>query len=426
MSQAQTRMFILTDARANNNKFWEVTMTEDGAISSRNGRVGSKGQSRNLGHGEMLLNRKIREKERKGYKEIEIVGAASSGALNGQKLATAAEEQIGQGDPVVADLVRQLAKINRHQILAASGGQMDLDLSTGIISTPLGVVTSDNISEARKLLQSFESFVEQGKFDDRSYIEALEKYLMFVPQKVGSRQGWHRDFIADMDALTSQGSLLDQLEASIGVAEQRMKDASKQPDAPVDKIFDVSMKVSDCPKLRRKVEDLYNKSRKAIHASHRLKPARIFEVSLGDMDREFAEDGAKMGGHMELWHGTRAHNLLSILKGGLIIPKSSGSIHVTGRMFGDGLYFSDQSTKSLNYAYGYWDGGSRDARCYMFLADVAMGAPWHPTRTGSSVKPPKGYDSVFARGGQDIVMNNEMIVYRTSQARLKYLVEFEI
>jgi poly [ADP-ribose] polymerase len=94
-------------------------------------------------------------------------------------------------------------------------------------------------------------------------------------------------------------------------------------------------------------------------------------------------------------------------------------------MFGNGIYFSDQSTKSLNYAYGYWDGGSKDNRCYMFLADVAMGMPWHPTRTGSNVKPPEGYDSVFARGGKDIVMNNEMIVYRTSQANLKYLVEFE-
>jgi poly [ADP-ribose] polymerase len=94
-------------------------------------------------------------------------------------------------------------------------------------------------------------------------------------------------------------------------------------------------------------------------------------------------------------------------------------------MFGNGVYFSDQSTKSLNYAAGYWDGKAADERCYMFLADVAMGRPWHPDRTGSSVKPPAGYDSVFARGGKDRVLNNEMIVYRTSQVNLKYLVEFE-
>lgn len=424
MPQAETRMYILTDTRANNNKFWEVSIDEAGHVNSRYGRVGAKGATRALGHGEALFNRKIREKERKGYKQIDIVGAPKAEGMGGAQLASAAEEQIGRGDPVISDLVRQLARINRHQLLAATGGQMDMDLTTGIISTPIGVVTADNISRARKILMDLEPFVRSEDFDDRSFMDALEQYLMLVPQKVGSRQGWHRDVIPGTDALTEQGALLDQLESSIEIAEQRMKDAAKKPGEKPQQIFDVKMELSNNPWLRQKVEAFYEKGRSTRHASHRLKPARIFEVSLGSMDRDYAQDGEKIGGTMELWHGTRAHNLLSILKSGLIIPKSSGSIHVTGRMFGDGLYFSDQSTKSLNYAYGYWDGGARDDRCFMFLADVAMGTPWHPTRTGASVKPPKGFDSVYARGGQDRVMNNEMIVYRTSQARLKYLVEF--
>lgn len=425
MAAAETRMYVLTSARANSNKFWEVTIDESGKVSSRNGRVGSKGQTRALGMGEALFNRKIREKERKGYRQVDIVGAAPAAGPNNAELQTAAEEQIGQGNPVVTDLVRELARINRHQILAASGGQMDLDLSTGIISTPLGVVTGQNLDRARKLLQQVEPYVAKENFDTPKYIEALEEYLMLVPQKVGSRSGWHRDFITDLSGLTEQGQLLDQLESSIEIAEKRVRDAAAGPRAPMEKIFDVSMSISEDPDLRKRVLELYEAGKSRMHAAHRLKPARIFEISLGDMDRAYAEDGAKIGGEMELWHGTRAHNLLSILKGGLIIPKANGSIHVTGRMFGNGLYFSDQSTKSLNYAYGYWDGGARDNRCYMFLADVAMGKPWHPTRTGSGVKPPEGYDSVYARGGQDRVQNNEMIVYRTSQARLKYLVEFE-
>lgn len=421
---AETRMYVLTSAQANSNKFWEVSIAEDGVVSSRNGRVGSKGQERKLGQGEALFNRKIREKERKGYKFIEVVGAPSRGAVNSEDLATAAEEQIGRGDPVIVGLVRELAQINRHQLLAATGGQMDIDLSTGIISTPVGVVTVQNLKDARELLGKIEPYVTKDNFDSPRFITTLEDYLMLVPQKVGARAGWHRDFLTDVEALTSQGQLLDQLEASIDVAQERVKAAADAPDAPVQSIFDVKMTVSEDLVLRKRIESLYAAGRSNRHASHRLTPARIFEVSLGNMDREYEADGAKLGGVQELWHGTRAHNLLSILKSGLIIPKSSGSIHVTGRMFGDGLYFSDQSTKSLNYAYGYWDGGARDDRCFMFLADVAMGKPCHPTKTGRNVTPEKGYDSVYARGGKDHVMNNEMIVYRTSQARLKYLVEF--
>jgi poly [ADP-ribose] polymerase 2/3/4 len=425
MPSIETRMFVLTDANANNNKFWEVSIDAGEAVSSRNGRVGSAGQARVLGRGRSLFEAKIREKTKKGYREVEIVGKPASGAVNGTALVSAAEEQIGRGNPVITDLVRQLARINRHQILAASGGQMDLDLSTGVISTPVGVVTAENVSKARGLLDGFERFVSRGDFDAPAFVTGLEDYLMLVPQKVGARRGWHRDFITGIDSLVQQNALLDQLDASIDIAKARMKEAGEAGASAPARIFDIEMSLSEDAALRKRITAFYEAGRQVRHASHKLRIGRIFEVSLGDMARNWREDGAKVGGVMELWHGTRAHNLLSIFKSGLIIPKENGSIHVTGRMFGNGIYFSDQSTKSLNYAHGYWDGGAKDDRCFMFLADVAMGKPWHPTRTGSNVKPPEGHDSVFARGGQDIVINNEMIVFRTSQVNLKYLVEFE-
>jgi poly [ADP-ribose] polymerase 2/3/4 len=425
MAAIETRMFILTDANANNNKFWEVSIDAAGTVSTRNGRVGSAGQSRVLGSGRSLLEAKIREKTKKGYREIDIVGQPASGSVSGAALVSAAEEQIGRGNPVITDLVRQLAKINRHQILAATGGQMDLDLSTGVISTPLGVVTAENVAKARGLLGGFEGFVTGGDFDDPRFMTRLEEYLMLVPQKVGARRGWHRDFITGLDSLVQQNALLDQLEASIDIAKARMREAVEAGGEAPGRIFDIDVALSEDEALRRRIMAFYEAGRQRHHASYKLRIGRIFDVSLGDMSRSYGEDGAKVGGVMELWHGTRAHNLLSIFKSGLIIPKENGSIHVTGRMFGNGIYFSDQSTKSLNYAHGYWDGGAKDNRCFMFLADVAMGRPWHPTRTGSNVKPPEGHDSVFARGGKDIVINNEMIVFRTSQVNLKYLVEFE-
>ena len=58
----------------------------------------------------------------------------------------------------------------------------------------------------------------------------------------------------------------------------------------------------------------------------------------------------------------------------------------------------------------------------MFLAQVAMGNHYTPNRPLSNI--PAGYDSCYAVGGQSGVMNNEMIVYRTSQADIRTLVEF--
>lgn len=227
MSGIDRRMFILTNANANKNKFWEITMDASGQVSTRNGRVGTAGQERVLGAGEALFQRKIREKTRKGYRQVDIVGAvADEKKVDTAQVASAAEEQIARGNPVIAELVRELAKINRHQIIAASGGQMDVDLTTGVVSTPLGVVTAQNISKARRLLMGFEPFIAQQDFDNPGFVQPLEEYLMLVPQKVGSRRGWHRDFLTEMGNLTEQDRLLDQLEASIEIAEARVRDAA--------------------------------------------------------------------------------------------------------------------------------------------------------------------------------------------------------
>lgn len=419
------QMFVKTDVNANNNKFWEVTLYADGRVQSRNGRVGASGQTNNLGMGgETLYERKVREKIRGGYKEVDLATTAPVAASGSNvSLMAAAREQIARGNAIIADLVDKLTRINRHQILAASGGQMDINLDSGIVQTPVGVVTADNVQAARRLLPVFQDFVQRADFDDPRFIGAVQDYLMLVPQKVDARRGWHHTFLPDTDALVRQNALLDQLEASIEVARKAVDDAAKAAAGETPKVFDVSMTLLEDDRTWKRICDFYKASMNMRHSCAHLKPKRAFTVEISSMRQAWDGDGAALTNQRELWHGTRAHNLLSILKGGLIIPRSGGSISVTGRMFGDGLYFSDQSTKSLNYAYGFWDRGGRDDTCYMFLADVAMGREYHP-RSPFSGRPPQGYDSTFVRGGTANVLNNEMIVYRTGQANLKYLIEF--
>jgi poly [ADP-ribose] polymerase len=169
-----------------------------------------------------------------------------------------------------------------------------------------------------------------------------------------------------------------------------------------------------------RIKKLYNKTRLQMHSCRHLKVKNVYNVHIETMARSFDKDGAKLDPVWELWHGTRTANLLSILKCGLVIPPANAA-HCTGRMFGAGAYFSDQATKALNYAYGYW-GGQRDNNCFMFLADVGMGKSYTPP--GPIRKKPAGYDSVYAIGGRSGVSNNEMIVPRVSMCNLKRLVEF--
>jgi poly [ADP-ribose] polymerase 2/3/4 len=124
-----------------------------------------------------------------------------------------------------------------------------------------------------------------------------------------------------------------------------------------------------------------------------------------------------------LWHGTRSSNLLSILKNGLMIPKANAA-HCTGRMFGDGIYTSLQSTKALNYATDFWNkSGSANQRTFMFLCEVALGKMYEPTSRAVSF-PKTGTNSTWVDAGKCGVMNHECIVYDTAQINLKYLCEF--
>ena len=67
-----------------------------------------------------------------------------------------------------------------------------------------------------------------------------------------------------------------------------------------------------------------------------------------------------------LWHGTKLSNMMSILSRGMIVD--APYTEITGRFYGNGLYFADIFDKS----YKYMDGLDRQGQ-YMLLCDVALG-----------------------------------------------------
>jgi poly [ADP-ribose] polymerase len=245
---------------------------------------------------------------------------------------------------------------------------------------------------------------------------------MLVPQNIGRSQLNVRSFFRNVQAVQKQKSIVDSLQASlVSVMSNKTDNTSK--DDTEDVIFNVTLELITDSKIISNLKKKYSNTKNNCHTSCNLKVKTVYGVTIDNEKKAFEDKGKSIGNVMELWHGTRASNILSILKAGLVIPPSSSS-HCTGRMFGNGLYFSDQSTKSLNYSHGYW-GGSRENNCFMFLADVAMGNHYVPANYGGQY-PVSGYDSTFAKANKSGVTNNEMIVYKLFQANLKYLVEFDV
>ena len=125
----------------------------------------------------------------------------------------------------------------------------------------------------------------------------------------------------------------------------------------------------------------------------------------------------------QLWHGSRNENWLSILKSGLQLHPNAS---ITGKMFGDGIYFAADSDKSFNYTSycgSYWANGQSE-EAYMMLCDTAYGVPCITNTPGipSSFNTDE-YNCVHAKKGRSL-LRDEIIFYDEAAIVPRYLVQF--
>jgi poly [ADP-ribose] polymerase len=436
------RKFVLSEISDNHNKQWCVGLYDSDDVEIEFGRVGvtnTRGVHRNAGIS--FVDKMVREKTAKGYQELKTIdvvndsssiGGSSSSTkkLSNTKLQDIAVQQIEHDSPEVAKLIRWLADVNRHNIIAATGGNITYDDNSGLFKTPLGIVTPDVVTEARDYLTTIGDYVndyeKQGwptRFD-RKFENAIEQYLMRIPSNVGMKLNV-RTFVPDLRAVQAQNQILDALDASYKQAiTQTTSNKNTKQDIKTEqpKVFDIKLFVNNDNKIKTHIEDMYYESRNRKHYDaydYRIK--QIFIVETPTAKNQFEKMGKPIGNIMELFHGSSSSNLLNIMRLGLkTCPPSTA--HITGKMFGStGIYLSNQSSKSLNYSIGYW-GGDRNNRVFMFICDTAMGKYYVPKGPESNL-PRAGYDSTFAKAGISGVTNNEHIVYREYQVNLKYLLE---
>lgn len=435
-NEIATARYIYSDISQNNNKFWNATLYDDGNFKAEWGRVGESPQSRTWGGGKTKFDAKCREKEKKGYVRQQVLSNVSPSATarisSKEELANLAVSQVETNNDLVKALLRRLAQANVHAILAQTSN-VRYDESKGTFSTPLGIINAQAIAEARQELNTIATLVAAQDWENRSFMNAINRLLMLVPQDIGRAKPTAQRLFPNASVVQAKNDLLDALEASLNsVLTNAGSNDSSDASVEAPKLFDLKLHLIEDGAEMDRIRKKYRDTRHHYHSSSSLDVKRAYTVTIGPMLAAFEEKGKPLGNVVEYWHGTKLHNVLSILTKGLqVVPPSTASI--AGKMFGHGVYFSDQSTKSLNYAtgaapgqYGGWDGGAT----YMFLADVAMGKT-HIASDDKGSWPKSGTDSTTALGGKcystyigSTLKNNEFVVYANHQVNLTRLVEF--
>lgn len=421
---ATREMLIYVDTNGNNNKFYELTELPDG-VSVRYGRVGSEGTTR-VYRGYSAYETKKREKLRKGYVPFagdpQPAAAVNRGA---DAQASVIKGLFAKETPAAMALAESLVSNNRHSIALGTGGKITVS-DSGAVTTALGPVTRAQLVEAAALLDGIDRKLPPASAVPSRDISA---YLTLIPQRIANLRG--TDKWLTREWVREQRDLLDALRTAVTLNAPASANDDVEPMQSRHKLVEVAKG----SKVFKDIEKRFRDSMNSIHAAASYKPVRVWAVT-DENAPEWDKLMEDRKWHRTLWHGTTAGNVLSILRTGLICPPSSDARYATsGRMFGDGVYFSDQSTKSLNYAVGAWNRNTGTGNPMMFLSDVAMGREYRTTasdtassavRAARTGKDHKGrpHTSLFVRAGTCGVRNNEMIVWDSPAIKITYLVEF--
>jgi len=434
---------VCVDPADNNNKFYNAFVLADGTFASEHGRVSETNKIATnrwaLSEPEAIKKLEKETKKKMNYKPPKkqpyvrqrTIGSApaSTAARQGKAVSssavksTAVQEISFGGNAQLRKLITWLADVNIHTI--TTNTNISYDAATGSFSTPLGPVTQDAIDDARGLLAIISTPVRKKKIDDQATMRIIGDYLQIIPQDVGMKRGWHHTLFGHTDSMQKQSDLLDSLAASIQTVAPAPKTKTA---AKAKRVFDVKLELVDDKKTVDKIRRKFKSDRGSHSDVASLDVKQVFTIQIASVKDAFEKDGRKLSNIKQLWHGCKASSLLSILKSGLLIFSSSAS-HATGQMWRsgtqNGIYFSDQSTKSLRYATNAWGYGGNIDRTFMFLASVGCGKQ-HIPRSGDSweYRMPAGYDSCFAKGGVSGVSNNEYVIYRPGQCNLDFLCEF--
>lgn len=404
MKLVDKKFFMCSDLEKNSNKYWIIERFADNSVTTSYGRVGDTGAqtTKNFpdeGAAQKFFNSKVKDKQRvktrrDAYTEINILDDATVAKPLSRHISDLAAEQIETTSEEVRALVRWFSDINIHQI--ESSTSVRYNMADGCFRTPLGVVDNNCINEAKQLLEQISKFTD---VEDKECVKVINQYLRYIPQDLGgSHVRIHvKDVFGSGDLLQKQADIIEGLETAISQAKPVEK-------AESERVFNTQLGIVKdegvIGELRSRFSRHYNGS----------SISNVYSVNIANVAENFVKVGHSIGNREQLWHATGPRNILSIFKSGLIIPKS----YSNGWNHGPGIYFSDRSSKSMQYL-------TRERRngvsCgYMFVADVALGNVSYDN--GRSVLKNGASRWAYKQNSE-----SQIIVYNTGQVNLLYLLE---
>lgn len=382
----------------NNNKYYE--MSWDGKspnFTVKYGRVESTETV--LSYPINQWNKKYTEKVNKGYKDVtefvttEVVNSAEPAAL-GKITENKVEEFMSLMKKYTDNLVSAT-----YSVKATSVTQAQVDTA------------QDYINDLLALNQKSKTFEVDANL-------LLVQLYTVIPRKMAKVQHHLLPQITFDKTMVQEQDNLDAMASQVSMVTDDKADAKakKKVKKEVKTILDVLGITMSESKITQEIEYLTKQVTNQ-------KIAAVFQVNKPAEDAYFQKwlDTQKNKQTRILIHGTKCTSVIPILEIGLKI-RPAGNFQFSGKVYGDGNYFSEVVNKSLNYT-GY------DKDKVLLVYEVHTGNPfiydgWYKGNSFSlnyKELQARGFDSTYVKAGGGL-LNSEIIAYKEQQNRIKYII----
>lgn len=465
-----------TDIVNNSNKFYnlevQVAPSGEARLYTNYGRVGGTIAKEyrichSQSHAELESDKIIKSKVKKGYVEVKLI-KADVGSEIGKSKIEASKVAIEDLSKIGISVIEVDNKSTLHSEVqdlvktwfGVTADFVELNLDTK--KCPLGQLSVDQITKGKGILEEARKIVHQPAPDVTELNKLTNSYYSNIPHNFGYTR-IHADTLR-LDSDTKLDKAFDILDVFTDAKNIQSVMSKKSNVDNQYATLNANLEWIDPTSPTWKwIDTMVHGTRAPNHSGlGKLKTHKIFKVTRKDEEENFLKVSEKIakdcGKHtpsdvyaklikdrpdldkdmQELykkanicpgWHGTRRANMIGITTKGLLI-RPSGVVHA-GSMYGDGIYWATNSTKSINYCDvrgSYWAQGTNKT-AYLFLGDVAFGnqkiAGGSYFYNKNNIKP---NHSVFAKAG-GAVYNDELITYYPTgpeqQHCLRYIIEFE-
>lgn len=390
MSKQYCKLIMVTGE--NNNKYYECVYEGGSNFTVNYGRVDSTKTTVSYPYSQW--DSLIKSKVKKGYKDVtDLVQVKVTKVKD--------DDDTGKIDDKLVDKFMTLMKNYTNNLVKAT------------YSVAHTAVSHQQIEKAQELideLRTMKKATQQAKNDT-----LIELYTV-IPRFMSNVKNHLLPSITFEKTLEQEQDNLDAMASQVNMYNRpkKVKDTSKKTQNLLD-ILGIKMREATPGKDLDYLMKQMSKNRVSVKG--------VFEVEKAFEDDRFDSwmKAQKNKSTRTLIHGTKCTSVIPILELGLKI-RPPGNFQFSGKIYGEGNYFSEVVQKSLGYT-GY------DKDKVLLVYEVHTGNPfvYNGWYKGNSFTlnykelSTRGFDSTHVNAGNGL-LNSEIIVYKEQQARIKYII----